>query len=102
MYSVKSLRSSSTRGFTIIELLIVIVIIGVLVAITAVSYTGITRSANEAATQSDLKQARTALDLNKAKTGTYPASLATNTPVITQPKSTTLTWRVKSICISMV
>ena len=92
MYSVKSLRSSSTRGFTIIELLIVIVIIGVLVAITAVSYTGITRSANEAAVKSDLKQARTALDLNKAKTGIYPVSLSANIPAIAQPKSNTLAY----------
>ena len=44
-----SLNSSKTstvsRGFTIIELLIVIVIIGILVAITAVSYNGITKQA---------------------------------------------------------
>lgn len=79
-------------GFTIIELLIVIVIIGVLVAIAAVPHTGITRSANEAAAKSDLKQARTALELNKAKTGTYPASLVTNIPPINQPQNTTFVY----------
>ena len=46
----------TNKAFTIIELLIVIVIIGVLVAITAVSYNGITKSAKEAALKSDLKQ----------------------------------------------
>lgn len=40
------------RGFTIVELLIVIVIIGILAAITIVSYTGITARANTAAGQS--------------------------------------------------
>ena len=51
-----SKTSTVSRGFTIIELLIVIVIIGILVAITAVSYNGITKSAKESALKSDLKQ----------------------------------------------
>ena len=42
------MRINNNKGFTIIELLIVIVIIGILVAITAVSYTGITNGANTA------------------------------------------------------
>ena len=100
MYNTKSFKSLSnasrastiSRGFTIIELLIVIVIIGILVAITAVSYNGITKSASESVVKSDLKQAMTALELNKAKTGVYPASLSTNVPVISQPSKTTLTY----------
>ncbi len=38
----------STTGFTIVELLIVIVVIAILAAITIVSYNGITASANDA------------------------------------------------------
>lgn len=45
-------RSSS--AFTIVELLIVIVIIGILAAITIVSYSGLTQKATTAALQSDL------------------------------------------------
>ena len=37
------IHKESNRAFTIIELLIVIVIIAILVAITAVSYNGITK-----------------------------------------------------------
>ena len=76
----------SNRGFTIIELLIVIVIIGILVAITAVSYNGITKSAKESALKSELKQANTELEVAKAKTGTPP----TNTDSFTPTKSGTL------------
>jgi len=39
------------HGFTIVELLVVIVVIGILAAITIVSYTGITARANAAATK---------------------------------------------------
>lgn len=40
---------SSSKGFTIIELLVVIVVIGILTAITIVSYSGITAKANTSA-----------------------------------------------------
>jgi len=41
-------------GFTIVELLIVIVVIGILAAITIVAYNGITQKAIVASMQSDL------------------------------------------------
>lgn len=54
------------RGFTIIELLVVIIIIGILVAITAVSYGGITKSALLASVQSDVRNAATVTDAANA------------------------------------
>lgn len=44
-------------GFTVVELLIVIVVIAILTAITIVAYNGITRSASESVVQSALQQA---------------------------------------------
>ena len=91
-----SLNSSKTstvsRAFTIIELLIVIVIIGILVAITAVSYNGITKSAKESALKSELKRISTSLELHKAKNGTYPTSLATAIPPIANPTNANITY----------
>ena len=83
---IQPMNTSKNKAFTIIELLIVIVIIGVLVAITAVSYNGITKSAKESALKSELKQANTELEVAKAKTGTTP----TNTDSFTPTKSGTL------------
>jgi len=46
-----------TRGFTIVELLIVIVVIGILAAITIVAYNGITNRAKDSAAISNAQQA---------------------------------------------
>jgi prepilin-type N-terminal cleavage/methylation domain-containing protein len=40
------------QGFTIVELLVVVVVIGILSVITVVSYTGITQQANVAKSKS--------------------------------------------------
>ena len=60
------------KGFTIIELLIVIVIIGILVAITAVSYTGITNGANTADAQTKARAISQYAIACQAKTGSCP------------------------------
>lgn len=59
-------------GFTIVELLIVIVVIGILAAITMVSYNGIQNRAHDVAIQSDLKQAYQSVQLSAIDTGIYP------------------------------
>lgn len=62
------------KGFTIVELLIVIVVIAILAAITIIAYNGIQKRANDAAIQSDLKNIATALSNYNALKGTYPTS----------------------------
>ncbi len=66
-----SIRNKSS-GFTIVELLVVMVIIGILAAITIVTYTGIVQKAKVASLISDLSSATKKLDVYKARNSTYP------------------------------
>ena len=70
-------KRTTQRGFTIVELLIVIVIIGILAAITIVAYNGVTNRAKVTAIQSDLSQGVKQLEIAKidSSTSSYPASL---------------------------
>jgi len=68
-------QSQTNLGFTIVELLIVIVIIGILAAITIVSYINISKKATEAGLISDLDGAKRQLELYKVEHGTYPTTM---------------------------
>ncbi len=58
----------STSGFTIVELLIVIVVIAILAAISVVAYTGVQTRARASAIASDLKATEKAFNAYKAVT----------------------------------
>lgn len=65
-------------GFTIVELLVVIVVIGILASITIVSYTGISQKATISVLQSDLSNASNQFRLYQATNSAYPTSLDGN------------------------
>lgn len=71
-------RFTSRQGFTIVELLIVVVVIAILAAITIVSYNGITKSANNSSMMGTLSQASSTLEIYKlnSATGLFPATLS--------------------------
>lgn len=63
-------------GFTIVELLIVIVVIGILAAITIVAYSGITARANGTKAQTNAANTQKVAEAINADTGNYPATAA--------------------------
>ncbi len=62
-----------SQGFTIVELLIVIVVIAILAAITVVAYNGIQQRARDAQRQSDIVTIKKALELYYTANNRYPA-----------------------------
>jgi general secretion pathway protein G len=67
-------------GFTIVELLVVIVVIGILAAITIISYTGVSSRANVSTLQSDLDNASKQLKLYNVSYSAYPNLDLNNCP----------------------
>ena len=69
---------SKRSGFTIVELLIIVIVIGILTAILALSFSGISKRAMAAVMQSNLKNASNKLKMYQVEYGEYP-NLDTNT-----------------------
>lgn len=67
-------RSEKQKGFTIVELLIVIVVIGILAAITLVAYNGIQQRGRDANIQAMANQIQKNLQLWYLDTGVLPAA----------------------------
>lgn len=68
-------RMGKQSGFTIVELLIVVVVIAILAAITIISYNGIQNRAYDSAVQSDMENFAKAVQLQNAEFSAYPFPL---------------------------
>ena len=66
--------SSNKPGFTIVELLIVIVVIGILAAITIVAYNGVQTRAEASKTSTAIQAYKKALTLYKLDNSVYPTT----------------------------
>ena len=66
------IETNKNHGFTIVELLIVIVVIGILAAISIVSYNGIQNRSKNAQTTSALNNWVKGLQMYKADRGSWP------------------------------
>lgn len=69
-------ENTKNKGFTIVELLIVVVVIAILAAITIVSYNGISLRASDSLLRSDIESATKQLLTGYTTSGAYPSTAA--------------------------
>jgi prepilin-type N-terminal cleavage/methylation domain-containing protein len=90
-----NMRAQKQTGFTIVELLIVIVVIAVLAAISIVAYGGIQTRAKNAKLQSALASVQKKIEAYNAEFGSYPATQTVN---LVQGAASDVMTRIDSGC----
>ena len=79
MGKLKTPHLSRHDGFTIVELLIVIVVIGILAAITIIAYNGVQQRARDTQRIEAISKIRKGLELYRAVNNTYPNAINSGT-----------------------
>lgn len=67
-----SLKKKASSGFTIVELLIVIVVIGILAALVVTTYNGIQQKARDTERKTDINAIHSQVEAYQAQNGKYP------------------------------
>ena len=79
-------RFNKSSGFTIVELLIVIVIIGILAALVIISYNGIQARARDSSRLTAMRNVKSAVEAYAAENGSYPPTDFQNLSLYLVPK----------------
>jgi len=93
LFNTHHFTSRKQHGFTIVELLIVIVVIGILATISLVAFNGVQAKAADVVLKSDLKNASTQLEIAKVESGSYPDDDGSDLP---RSEGTTLEYTAAS------
>ena len=87
------LTSKSANAFTLIELLLVLVILGILAAIVVPKFSGRTEQARLTAAHSQISTLGTALDAFEVDNGYYPKGKNGLVDLVQPPRDAQSTWR---------
>lgn len=68
-------RDSNKAGFTLVELLLVVAILGVLATVAVMNLGGMGEEARIKATQSDIAEIQVAVSTYEVRTGKYPSAI---------------------------
>lgn len=88
------------NGFTIVELLIVVVVIAILASLTIVSYNGISKRAIESSLKTDLTNTSKKIENAKTLNGSYPSSQSNADIAQSGTNSVTYIPRTNGYCIT--
>ena len=83
----KKIMTKQQRGFTLIEIIVVVVIIGILATFIAPKFLGRTDEARVVKAKQDIKALESALDLYKLDNYTYPTTDQGLDALVNQPSS---------------
>lgn len=73
-------KTLGAKGFTLVELLVVIVILGILAAVVVFAVAGVTNRGEDSACETELRSVRTAAQAHYAQNGSYPAGVGDLVP----------------------
>ncbi len=90
-------RTRLSSGFTIVELLIVIVVIAILAAITIVAFNGVTARANTSSAEAAASTVAKKAEAYNAEQSSYPAS----SDALTNPSDAAKPWYVTGATFSL-
>jgi len=81
------MRNRTKKAFTLVEILIVVVILGILAAIVVPQFTNATQDAQTGNLRAQVKSLQNQIELFKARTGAYPADARTLWAELIDPNS---------------
>lgn len=75
-------RKQIKRGFTLVELVIVVLVLGIIAAVAAPKMFDTANDARDSATRQSLVVLRDSIELHRAQNGAYPTAVAINTALL--------------------
>lgn len=85
VFYISKMKKSRQRGFTLLEIMVVIVILGLLASLTIPSLMGNKDKADRQKAASDIVALENALDMYRLDNGRYPSSEQGLTALVTKP-----------------
>lgn len=89
----KKIMPKQQQGFTLIEIIVVVVIIGILATMIAPKFLGRTDDARVVKAQQDIQALESALDLYKLDNYTYPTTEQGLESLVSQPDPAPANWK---------